>query len=129
MPSPLGRLSAEERRALKKTSQPDWVTPMKATLVRGPFSDPGWIYELKLDGERCISYVKRGRARLLTRNNKIQNNSYPEIAEALESRSRGDAILDGEVVALKDGAPSFSKLQRRMHVRNPEMALRSEVGV
>lgn len=129
MPSLLGRISADERRALEKTSQPDWVTPMTATLVREPFSDHAWIYELKLDGERCISYVKDGRARLLSRNNKIQNSSYPEIAEALESSSRGDAIFDGEVVALKDGAPSFSRLQRRMHVRNPDVALRTEVAV
>ena len=123
------RLTAEQRRALKKREQPDWVTPMKAVLVREPFSDADWIYELKLDGERCIAYVRSGEVRLLSRNNKPMNSSYPEVVEALRRNARADAILDGEVVAFKDGAPSFSRLQRRMHVKDPDAARATGIAV
>jgi len=37
---------------LEKTDQPGFITPMKAKLTHDHFSDPDWIYERKLDGER-----------------------------------------------------------------------------
>ena len=42
--------------------------------------------------------------------------AYPELAGlALEG---DDALVDGEIVALRDGRPSFEALQPRMHVRD-----------
>jgi bifunctional non-homologous end joining protein LigD len=76
----------------------------------------GWIFERKFDGERCIA-VKKGRnVRLVSRNNKSMNNSYPEIAEALK-KQRNDFIIDGEIVTFEKGVSSFSKLQPRMHIK------------
>ncbi len=91
--------------------------PMLAKLSKdkNPPSS-GWIFERKFDGERCIA-VKHGKhVRLLSRNNKSLNRSYPEIAKAL-SKQRNDFTIDGEVVAFKKDVTSFSKLQPRMHVK------------
>ena len=33
------------------------VSPMLIAQMQEPFNDDGWIYELKLDGCRCIGYL------------------------------------------------------------------------
>jgi DNA ligase D-like protein (predicted ligase) len=90
---------------------------MKATLVHEHFSDPDWIYEPKLDGERCLAFVRKGEVKLLSRNQKRIDHSYPEVVRALEGAP--DVVIDGEVVALAGEIPSFSMLQKRMHVLVP----------
>ena len=47
---------------------PEWVSPMLAVLTDQPFSDPRWIFERKLDGERCLAFRKGGQVRLMSRN-------------------------------------------------------------
>jgi len=49
-------LSEQEQRALKEESVPKWSAPMLATLTHDHFSDPDWLYERKLDGERCLVF-------------------------------------------------------------------------
>lgn len=39
----------------------EFAQPMLATLTDEHFSDPGWIYERKLDGERCLAVAGEGR--------------------------------------------------------------------
>jgi len=81
--------------------------------------DSGWIFERKFDGERCVAVKNGENVRLVSRNNKSLNRSYPEIVEALK-KQRKDFIIDGEVVAFEKGVTSFSKLQPRMHVKKLE---------
>jgi DNA ligase D-like protein (predicted ligase) len=100
---------------------------MLATLTEDYFSDPGWIFERKLDGERVITYVGRGKAQLYSRNQILLNGNYPELADAFAG-SR-DLIVDGEVVAFDRGQTSFAKLQPRMQTRNEADARRSRVRV
>jgi len=116
-----------ERDLVRRTRMPGWVEPMKATLVHEHFSDPEWIYEPKLDGERCLAFLSGGSVQLMSRNKKRIDHSYPEVMTALSGQT--DAVLDGEVVALLDGIPSFSALQKRMHVLDPPVALLRQVPV
>jgi bifunctional non-homologous end joining protein LigD len=51
--------------------------PMLATLAKRPFSDPGWLFERKLDGERCGALRESGRVRLLSRSGEPLNDTYP----------------------------------------------------
>jgi bifunctional non-homologous end joining protein LigD len=102
---------------------------MAATLTDERFSDPGWIFERKLDGERCLAFRTGGEVRLLSRNRLRADDQYPEVAEALTSQDAGDFIVDGEVVAFDGRQTSFSTLQRRMHVRDPDAARRTGVRV
>lgn len=46
-----------------------------------PFDDPEYIYELKLDGIRCIAYLEKGKAALRNKRNKDVTDIYPELSE------------------------------------------------
>ena len=90
---------------------------MLATLTHEPFSDPDWIYERKLDGERCIALRLGDDMRLLSRNGQLLNDTYPELAEALSAEDCEDFVVDGEVVAFDGRRTSFRRLQQRMQTR------------
>src|SRR5262245_65186622 len=76
-------LPAATRARVRRRRAPAWVQPMLATLVATPFSDPGWVYERKLDGVRCLAF-RRGRAvRLLSRNQLALDGAFPELAAAV----------------------------------------------
>jgi bifunctional non-homologous end joining protein LigD len=95
------------------------IEPMKAVLSDQPFSDPEWIFERKLDGIRCIAIKERSGVSLMSRTAHRMNDQFPEIAEALEREPAEDFILDGEVVAMRDGVSSFELLQQRHRRRVP----------
>lgn len=122
-------LPDEQRGKIKKASQPDWLNPMLATLTHETFNDPNWIYERKLDGERVLAFCKGGEVRLMSRNKKVLNDTYPEIVDAMQSQVNEDAILDGEIVAFEGDVTSFSRLQDRIGIRDVEEARNSSVAV
>ena len=127
MNDPLGGLRESERKLVRKARMPQWIDPMKATLVHDHFSDPAWVFEPKLDGERCLAFLSGGDVRLMSRNEKKIDHSYPEVVKALSGQP--DALLDGEVVALAGEIPSFGALQKRMHVLQPSAELLRAVPV
>jgi bifunctional non-homologous end joining protein LigD len=127
--SALALLSDEDRGLLTRSVPPRHVEPMKAVLHDRPFSDPDWIYERKLDGERCLAYRTPDGVRLRSRTDKLLNNTYPELVEALERESSPEFVVDGEIVALRNGIPSFSRLQGRLGIADPERARRTGIAV
>jgi bifunctional non-homologous end joining protein LigD len=102
---------------------------MLATLTKERFSDPAWIFERKLDGERCLAFRRGKEVRLLSRNQKALNDHYPEIADALAGQAGPDLVVDGEIVAFSEGQTDFSRLQRRMQVADPVLARRTGIAV
>ena len=108
---------------------PEWMEPQLATLTRERFSDPGWRYERKLDGERCLAYVSGGTVTLATRNRKDVTATYPELRDALAAQARTDLVADGEIVAFDGAATSFARLQQRLGVRDPGPDLLRRVPV
>jgi DNA ligase D-like protein (predicted ligase) len=119
--------SAGARRAALGT--PGWLEPELATLTKDRFSDPAWLYERKLDGERCIAYRSGDQVLLMTRNRQDVSGTYPELRDALAAQPPAEFVCDGEVVAFDGAATSFSRLQRRLGVRQPDEALRRQVPV
>jgi len=113
----------------KPTRLPDWVEPELATLTEERFADPGWLYERKLDGERCLAFAGDDGVRLVTRNQKSANASYPELVEALEGQAATGFVVDGEVVSFDRDETSFSLLQQRIHVGHPSPELRARIPV
>ena len=109
----LDDLPATERAKARRRAMPEWSPPMLATLSEERFSDPNWIFERKFDGVRCLAFVRRGRVRLLTRNQLSANERYPEIVDALSGQDRSAFIVDGEAVAFRGRESSFSLLQTR----------------
>jgi bifunctional non-homologous end joining protein LigD len=102
---------------------------MMATLTEKRFSDPGWIFERKFDGIRCLAFRQGKDVRLLTRNRLSANGRYPEVVEALAGQAEGAFIVDGEVVAFRGRESSFSLLQRRTQTVDPETGRRSRVRI
>jgi bifunctional non-homologous end joining protein LigD len=103
------------------TPMPELLRPMLATLGTLPRAgeDEQYAYEMKWDGVRAITYLRHADVRVMTRNDRDVTVTYPELGEVARALAAHDAILDGEIVALEDGRPSFGLLQQRMHVVKP----------
>ena len=71
---------------------PSWVEPQLATLTRERFSDPEWLYERKLDGERCLAFCGPAGVTLKSRSKHDITTTFPEIAAALATQRRGDVV-------------------------------------
>jgi len=84
------------------------IKPMLAESRETPFDSPDHIFELKWDGTRALAIVRNGLRFQNRRLNYIESR-YPD----LTIRTRKDAILDGEIVVMNQGLPSFEKLQTR----------------
>ncbi|WP_322522238.1 non-homologous end-joining DNA ligase [Guyparkeria halophila] len=123
------RLDEAEQAKLERASMPDWTAPMLATLTDERFSSPDWLYERKLDGERCLVFRDGNGARLLSRNQKELNDTYPELIEPLEAACDRPFIADGEIVAFEGNLTSFSRLQQRIGFTDPDKARAAGVPV
>jgi bifunctional non-homologous end joining protein LigD len=103
------------RAAAKNTDraeQPTAVKPMLATLVKQPFTDHDYVFEVKWDGYRIIAIAKDGKVKLQSRGGEDYTRKYPSIAKAVKLLNV-DCILDGEVVYINwEGKPDFDALQR-----------------
>jgi bifunctional non-homologous end joining protein LigD len=122
-------LSEEDREKVKNKDMPKKITPMLAKLSHEVFSDRDWIFERKLDGERCLAFCHGRNVTLKSRNGKELNVAYPELADAVSRQKVGNFILDGEIVAFSGHVTSFSRLQKRMQLQDREKALKSGVAV
>src|SRR5438477_9347290 len=104
----LRSLPPNERAKLRQTGQPGWFSPMLATLTDEPVSRERWLFEPKLDGERCLVFRHEGKVELFSRNQKPLNAKYPELLEAFQQEKAARFIVDGEIVAFEDGITSFA---------------------
>jgi bifunctional non-homologous end joining protein LigD len=93
---------------------PKPLQPMLATLTDAPFDAPGWVFETKWDGFRLIASIDERRVTLCSRSGLIVSKTYKPIAKALE-KLKGDAVIDGELVALDaNGVSRFQLLQNAL---------------
>ena len=79
-----------------------------------------WAYEVKWDGMRVLADVHEGRVRLTSRRGNDVTVAFPELAGLAAAHQ--DVLLDGEVVVLRRGVPSFAALAERFHVRDVRRA-------
>jgi bifunctional non-homologous end joining protein LigD len=103
--------------------------PALATLSHERFWSDGWVYERKLDGQRCLAEGDDRGVRLYSRSGRDVSVAFPEIVEALEERSDADFVIDGEVVAFEGRRTSFARLQPRIHVSSAAKAKRTGIDV
>jgi len=102
---------------------------MLATRGERVPTDPGWIHEVKWDGMRVLVEVAGGVVRAHSRNENDVTVSFPELAALAGLAASGNGLLlDGELVALVDGVPSFGGLAERMHVRDARRAAELMAG-
>jgi bifunctional non-homologous end joining protein LigD len=110
--------SAKDRPGAVQKSMPAAVHPMLATPVENPFDDPEWLFEIKWDGYRAVSFLQDGKVRLVSRNQNELTGEFPELHELSKLIKAKNAVLDGEVVALDEqGKASFSLMQQRTGIR------------
>ena len=97
--------------------EPPPRTPMLATLVEEPFDDERFIFEPKWDGVRTLALCS-DETLLQSRRGHDVTGTYPELGRLHQQLVALDAIVDGEIVALIDGIPSFERLQSRINLQN-----------
>ena len=98
---------------------PSAIRPMLASVVEKPFEDPNWLFEIKWDGYRAVSFIEHGTVRLVSRNQNDLTPRYPELRELPKFIKTQNAVLDGEVVVLDEqGRSSFSLMQQRTGIRS-----------
>jgi len=97
------------------------VKPMLAKAVESSdaLDRPGMSWEPKFDGYRLVAEVD-GQVRLQSRSGRVVTDDFPTIVSALsETGWRG--VLDGEIIVLVDGLPSFNALQNRGSMSLPAL--------
>ena len=88
------------------------ASPMLIARQDEAFDHPDWIYELKMDGFRCLAYIDEACVDFRNKRNLRMASRFPELSDLYRNVS-GKCILDGEIVVLKNGSPDFFALQKR----------------
>jgi ATP-dependent DNA ligase len=98
--------------------------PLKPQLAlsRGALPEgEGWVYEVKLDGFRCIAFVDGEEVFLQSRNGRPLGRYFPELR-----LPPGRYVLDGEIVVRgADGREDFDALGQRIHPAQTRIKLLS----
>lgn len=93
------------------------VSPMLIAENKPPFDSLNYIYELKLDGIRCLAYLDNHELELRNKRNKRLNGIYPELT-GINKQVKSRCILDGELLVINNGRTDFYELQRRSLMSN-----------
>jgi len=85
--------------------------PQLCTLVDHVPAGTNWLHEVKYDGYRALIAVTGGKAKVFTRSGLDWTDKFTGIAAAAAKLPVDSALIDGEIVAFKDGKPDFSTLK------------------
>ncbi len=101
-----------------RAKMPAEQAPQLATLTAQAPTEAGWLNEVKFDGYRLLAFVEADKVKLITRNGLDWTARMPTIAAAIGKLKLDTAILDGELVALReDGVSNFSDLQAALSAK------------
>jgi bifunctional non-homologous end joining protein LigD len=122
--APLEANSISSLPGARKVPMPRSISLTLASLSETPFSNPDWLFEVKWDGVRGVSYLANGEVSVRSRAGREISLEYPEVRDLANQLDATEAIVDGELVALDSaGQSNFQKLQNRAGVRNPSQQL------
>ncbi|ATY32668.1 DNA ligase D [Sphingomonas psychrotolerans] len=93
-----------------KAKLPKFQHPQLATLVDSVPTGNQWLHEVKYDGYRALIATGAKGPKIYTRSGLDWTDKFPGIAEAARGLP-APALIDGEIIAYKDGKPDFSTLQ------------------
>lgn len=99
------------KKAAKPATLPAFTAPQLCTLVDTVPTGNAWLHEVKYDGYRALVAVAGGTATVFTRSGLDWSDKFPGVAEAAAALDVKSALIDGEIVAFKDGRPDFSSLK------------------
>jgi len=106
---------ARGRSALQALPVAPGVEPMEAKLVDDLPREPGWQFEPKWDGFRCLAFRAGDEIELRAKSGKSLTRFFPEMVEALRALPAHRFVLDGELAIPVGGRLSFKALQDRLH--------------
>ncbi len=84
--------------------------PMLAKATEQAFTDSDWIFEVKWDGFRAITYIEEPLS-IQSRNGKELKQNFPELEQLTHLAS--NIVVDGEIVVMQEGTPDFQTLLKR----------------
>lgn len=94
------------------------IDPMLIKEQKEAFNDPDFIFELKLDGLRCLAYLDpKDGTDLRNKRNVPLLKLYPELND-IHKAVKQKCILDGELILFEDGRPNFHQMQKRSIMKN-----------
>ena len=93
------------------------IRPMLIGKDSDPFDSPDFLFELKLDGERCFAYLGSNETLLINRNGNRVLNKVPEL-ERIHKQTKGKTIIDGELIVMKNDKPDFELIKNRILATN-----------
>jgi ATP-dependent DNA ligase len=91
------------------------VQPMLAKSVPDVPDGPGFLYEPKWDGFRCIVFRDGDEVELGSRNEKPLTRYFPEVVEAVKAQLPERCVVDGEIVIAAGKGLDFEALLQRIH--------------
>ena len=94
------------------------ASPMLIARQMEAFDDPGWIYELKMDGFRILAYIDQNGVDFRNKRNMRMAGKFPELKDIYQN-VKERCILDGEISVLVNGVPDFYRLQKRTLLTDP----------
>lgn len=94
------------------------IKPMLIGVEGEAFDSDEYLYELKLDGERCIAYLDGDGADLRNKRNMKMLPKVPELSQ-IHKQVKCRCILDGELAVIHAGKPDFFLIQKRSMMSNP----------
>lgn len=113
----VGVLTAERQQAVESDPMPASIAPMLATLVDEPFSDPRWLFEVKWDGYRALSFISPDNFRFTSRNGENLIDRFSQVETIPGYIDAETAIIDGEIAVVDvNGRPDFQLLQNVAHI-------------
>ncbi len=89
--------------------------PMEARQVDRLPAEPGWQFEPKWDGFRCLLFRAGEQAEVAGKSGKSLARFFPEVVSLIGRLSPSSFALDGELIVAANGVPSFDALQMRLH--------------
>ncbi len=106
------------------------IGPMLLKEIPKVIKSSKYIYEVKFDGIRALIHVSKESFKIISRNGKDITNFYPELKEIQKLIKKNEKVIfDGEIIALKEGKPSFQLLQKRNHLKNITEDLENQIPV
>ncbi len=95
------------------------LNPMLLSKKKKPFNSKDYLFEIKWDGYRCLTFIDGKKIILQSRNKNNLSNYFPELSDINKYFKAENAIIDGEICYLDNtGKPVFSKLQGRLSTKN-----------
>lgn len=91
------------------------LPPMEAKLAEALPDGPGWRFEPKWDGFRCLVFRDGDEVALQSKSGKPLGRYFPEIVELMGGLKAGHFVLDGELIIPIGDILSFDALQMRLH--------------